>query len=294
MPGRSSPNRTAAQWIARLNAEDWSADDEAAFRRWLAAEPANAASFERATDLWELVPGTTPHRAPVTRRRAIAGIAAVAATAAGGVVAFQSAYAATPYRTAIGEQRRIALKDGSAMLLDTDTSVRVAATPERRRLWLERGRLQLTVAPLATPFTIDAGSGVMTAGAGRFDLSRDARDRVAMTAVEGRAMVGTDGTMRTLTNGERLNDGAIDRPDLTAMQAWTTGRAAFHEDTLAAVANEANRYSETRLLIADPAVAGLRVSGMYRMGDNVALGRSLATLLSLRVRSANGAVLLGR
>ncbi|MEG8031280.1 hypothetical protein QP179_06645 [Sphingomonas aurantiaca] len=46
-------------------------------------------------------------------------------------------------------------------------------------------------------------------------------------------------------------------------------------------------------MIADPAVARLRVSGMYRMGDNVALGRSLASLLAVRVRTIDGAVLLG-
>ena len=303
MPGRRSPNsfdtnraasnRTAADWIARLNADDATPRDAADFRRWLAANPDHAARFERATDLWDMVPGTAPSRAPVTRRRAIAGLVALTATTAGGTFAFQAAYAATPYETGIGEQRRIGLQDGSSLLLDATTRVRVIATPERRRLWLARGRVDLTVAPLTTPFTIDAGAGDMTAAAGRFDLRRDRDDRVAVTAIEGSAAVTTTGAARRLTGGERLRAGRIDRPDLAATQAWTSGRAAFHDDTLATVAEEANRYSATRLVIADPAAAGLRVSGMYRMGDNVALGRSLAALLALRVRTIEGAVLLG-
>lgn len=293
MPSRR-PDRTAAQWIARFNAGDWTTQDEAAFRRWLAANPDHAAQFERATDLWDMVPGTAPARAPrITRRRALTGVTALAATTVAASVAFQAAYAATPYETGIGEQRRITLRDGSALLLDADTRVRVLATPEQRRLWLSRGRVDLTVARVAVPFTVLVGAHTMTAAAGRFDVRRDARDHVAMTAVEGRAVVASTGTPHPLAAGERLRGGAIDRPDLSATQAWTSGRAAFHDDTLATVADEANRYSTTRLMIADPASAGLRVSGMYRVGDNVALGRALATLLKLRFRTVEGAVLLG-
>lgn len=303
MPGRrpsnsfdSNPvaiNRTAAEWIARLNADDLSARDTADFRRWLAANPDHAERFERATDLWDMVPGTAPSRGPVTRRRALASLAALTATTAGGTIAFQAAHAATPYETGIGEQRRIGLRDGSSLLLDAATRVRLIATAARRQLWLVRGRVDLTVAPLTLPFTIDAGRGNMTAGAGRFDLRRDRDDRVAVTAIKGSAAVPVSGAARRLSGGERLADGRIDHPDLVMTQAWTRGRAAFHDATLTTVADEANRYSTTRLVIADPVVAGLRVSGMYRMGDNVALGRSLATLLALRFRTIEGAVLLG-
>ena len=224
----------------------------------------------------------------------MAGITALVVTAAGGTVAVQSAYAATPYETGIGEQRRIALGDGSTMLLDAATRVRVIATPDRRRLWLKRGRIDLSVASMATPFRLDAGGDEMTARAGRFDLRRDEDDRVAMTAIAGRAVVSMARAPVILNHGDRMrNGGAVDRPDLAVTQAWTSGRAAFHDDTLQAVADEANRYSVTRLVIADRAAAELRVSGMYRMGDTLALARSLAALLSLRVRTVQGAVLLG-
>ena len=323
MPARNSSNRTAAEWIARLNADDVSRRDATAFRDWLAANPDHATRFERATDVWDMVPGTTS-RSPseaspseaspaeassaeassagsasaglpvVSRRRAMAGITALVVTAAGGTVAVQSAYAATPYETGIGEQRRIALGDGSTMLLDAATRVRVIATPDRRRLWLKRGRIDLSVASMATPFRLDAGGDEMTARAGRFDLRRDEDDRVAMTAIAGRAVVSTATAPVILNDGDRMrNGGAVDRPDLAVTQAWTSGRAAFHDDTLQAVADEANRYSVTRLVIADRAAAERRVSGMYRTGDTLALARSLAALLSLRVRTVQGAVLLG-
>lgn len=296
-----SPNRTAAQWVARLNADDCTSADRRGFRTWLAANPAEADRFERVTDLWDMVPGSaspplpaTPrHRAPVTRRRALAGLATLAVVGGTSTVAFQAAYAGTLYETAIGEQRHVRLDDGSTMLLDTDTRARVVATPERRRLQLARGRIDLIIAPLAIPFMLELGAAPVTATAGRFDLRRDAEDRFALTTIEGRAHYAVADAVRPLAAGERLQDGRVDRPDLAATQAWQSGRAVFDGDTLAQVVDEANRYSTTKLMIADPAAARLRVSGLYRVGDNVALGRSLATLLSLRFRTVEGAVLIG-
>ena len=119
-----------------------------------------------------------------------------------------------------------------------------------------------------------------------------------MTALAGQADVAVAGGQRSLSAGQRIRTDAadvvqLDRPDVETTQAWLSGRAAFHDDRLDAVAAEANRYSLTRLVIADPATAALRVSGMYRMGDNVALGQALAQLLSVPVRQVDDRVLLG-
>lgn len=303
MSGDRPLPRTAAEWIARLNADGRTAQDEQALRAWLAADSAHAAEFERATDIWSLVPGiATPVRAVpvrgVSRRGVLAACAGTLAVGGGGMAMMQTAYAGTRYRTGIGEQRRLALAEGSSLFLDADTDVRVLASTRRRHLWLERGRVALIVKPASTPFAIDAGGGSFLTGSGRFDVRRDTDDRLAMTAVSGQAAVAVAGVERTLAAGQRLRADArhavqIDRPDAATTQAWQSGRAAFHDDRLDTVAAEANRYSLTRLVIADPRVAGLRVSGMYRMGDNVALGQALSQLLSIPVRQVDDRVLLG-
>jgi len=302
MTGEHVSNRTAAEWIARLNADSRTSEDDQAFRAWLAQSPDNEAAFERATDLWAIVPGASvapavPRTPILSRRRVLAaGIATV--TGGGALVAVQSAYAGTRYETGIGEQRHVTLAEGSALFLDADTRVRVIASPQRRQLWLQRGRIALSVRPAPVPFTVEAGKGSLIAGPGRFDLRRDDADRLALTALSGKADVAIAGARRSLETGERVRADAaaalqVDRPDPEATLAWQSGRAAFHEDRLEAVAAEANRYSTTRLVIADPRTAGLRVSGMYRMGDNVALAQALSQLLSIRAREVEGAVLLG-
>jgi transmembrane sensor len=303
MRGDRSSNQTAAGWIARLNADTRTDGDEADFRRWLAADPGHAAEFERATDLWEMVGGTmlerARQRAPIlTRRRLIAGLVAGAGAGGIGLLAIEPAFAATRYETGIGEQRRVTFVEGSSMLLDAQTRVRALLTAQSRRLWLTEGRISLSVVPGATPFTVDAGAGTLTAARGRFDLRRNTNDRLSLVAVKGRASVSAGPTKQVLTQGERLqtdNDRtpAIDQPDLAVTEAWHDGRVAFHEDTLSVVVAEANRYSVQRLVIADPRAAALRVSGMYRMGDNAALGRALSELLAIRIRQVDGAILLG-
>jgi transmembrane sensor len=97
-----------------------------------------------------------------------------------------------------------------------------------------------------------------------------------------------------LRAGERLaasNDiEKRDKPDLTHVLAWQTGYEMFDKETLARVAEEMNRYSTTRLEV-DPSAAGLKVSGMYRVGDNSAFAQSLAKLLPIAVRQ-NGDTLV--
>ncbi|OAN56551.1 FecR family protein [Sphingobium sp. TCM1] len=304
MSGERPLPRTAAEWIARLNADGRTAEDEQAFRAWLASDAVHAADFERATDIWALVPGIDAASRPaapprsLSRRRMLAACAGTLVVGGSGVAVMQTAMAGTRYRTGIGEQRRLTLAEGSALFLDTDTDVRVLASASRRRLWLERGRVALTVRPAAAPFTIDAGRSRFVARSGRFDVRRDMDDRLAMTALAGQAEVAIGGGQRSLSSGQRIRANAadvveVDRPDVEATQAWLSGRAAFHDDRLDAVAAEANRYSLIRLVIADPHTATLRVSGMYRMGDNVALGQALAQLLSVPVRQVDDRVLLG-
>ncbi|HUD90167.1 MAG TPA: FecR domain-containing protein [Sphingobium sp.] len=303
MSGERPIARTAAEWIARLNADGRTADDEQAFRSWIAADPAHAVDFERATDIWELASGTdaTTRAAParsLSRRRMLAACAGTLVVGGGGMAIMQTAYAGTRYQTGIGEQRHLTLAEGSSLFLDADTDVRVLASTSRRRLWLERGRVALTVKPAAAPFAIDAGRGSFVAGSGRFDVRRDADDKLAMTALVGQAEVAIGGGQRSLSTGQRIRTVAahavqVDRPEVEITQAWLNGRAAFHNDRLDVVATEANRYSLNRLVIADPHTAALRVSGMYRMGDNVALGQALSQLLSVPVRQVGDRVLLG-
>lgn len=296
----------AAEWIARLHAGDRAMADEVALHAWLDEDPAHAAAFERLTLLWDMVPGSgvraaaipAPRQPALTRRRLLLGMGGMAATCGSAVVGVSAAYAGTTYQTDIGERRSVRLRDGSQLLLDAASRVTADAWPRYRQLWLERGRIQLSIAPNAVPFEVDAGHGTLLASAGRFDLRRNGGNDVSLVSIVGQARAGAGHGLQPLKSGDRLRAGPyetiVDRPDPRLVQAWIDGRAAFHEDTIAAVAEEANRYARTPLTIADAQTGSLRVSGLYRMGDNVALAEALASLHGLQVQRSGDKIILGK
>jgi transmembrane sensor len=287
---RPMPVEQAAAWLARLHADDHDPTDEAAFRAWLAQDAAHAEAFERASAVWETVGGLdgkvdrTAPRAMLARRSVLAGVGA-AAIGGVGLFGWQQAYAGV-YETKVGEQRRIALDDGSRLLLDTATELRVRMHADRRELRLRAGRVALEVAADARPFAVSAGSSGFVARAGRFDVRCDAASS-AIVVTEGSADV-TEGMHRRLDVGERLRvsadrDVAIDRPALDDLLAWQAGRAVFRDQDLAGASAEMNRYTERKLVVGDPRAAQMRVSGVFRVGDSAAFARSVALLLPVRV-----------
>jgi transmembrane sensor len=98
-----------------------------------------------------------------------------------------------------------------------------------------------------------------------------------------------------LTAGERLvasNDiEKRDKPDMSHVLAWQSGYEMFDKEDLAQAAEEMNRYSTAKLAV-DPSVAGLKVSGLYRVGDNSAFANSLAKLLPITVRQIGDTLVL--
>ena len=289
-------NRQAADWVARLHADDRSNQDEAAFSNWVAADPAHSLAFERASAIWDALGGMTiasPRQpAGVSRRMVLVG-SAVLAVAGVATLGFERAEA-VEYTTGVGEQRRVTLDDGSRVMLDTATTIRFVAEPKSRKLALISGRINIDIAADPRPFVIDAGKRRAVATAAQLDVRRDG-EAFTVTALAGSAQISEGSTDRMVSAGERMalsNDQAItvDQPELRDLTAWQTGRLAFRNETLATAVAEMNRYSNRPLVVDDPDTAQLRLSGVYRVGDPEAFARSLAVLLSVEVETAPDAV----
>ncbi|MDE1150056.1 MAG: DUF4880 domain-containing protein [Azospirillaceae bacterium] len=145
----------AAAWMARLRGPDRTEAALAAFRAWCDADPAHAAAFEHMTAVWDVAGGLHAERAALSggatpaarpsRRLVLAGVAGALALGLGGVGFWQRA-GATVYSTAVGEQRRLSLADGTRVILDTDSEIRVRLSDRARRVALVRGRASFAVA----------------------------------------------------------------------------------------------------------------------------------------------------
>ena len=302
----------AAAWLARLHAENRDAADEAAFRLWLRASPAHALAFEAVDRIWSDVGGLTDLKTdlrtdlrgvrlrepgPTSRRALLAGVGLLAVT--GGSALFWRSASAKVYETDVGEQRHVALDDGSQLLLDAKTRISVSFSETARTVDMQYGRANFHVVPdLKRPFIVEAAEHRIVATRCNFDV-RCEDGQVQVVLIRGEADVkpssASDGRGERLRAGERLvasNDiEKRDKPDLTHVLAWQNGYEMFDKENLAQAAEEMNRYSTYRLEV-DPSVAGLKVSGMYRVGDNSAFAHSLAKLLPIAVRQNGDTVLL--
>lgn len=212
----------AAYWATRLDSNECSPADRAAFEKWRAKAPEHAAAFEKVEASLSAVyrqiddPDLMAYAAQVTTgapRRVWAGLDGIAASIVLiAVAAFIASLAFTPedavlkdtipekaaglaegaafYRTQVGERSTVTLADGSEVTLNTDTGLRVEFSARERRLQLLRGQAFFKVEKDTTrPFVVEAGHKRVVAIGTAFDVRFDTADQVQITLVEGRIAV---------------------------------------------------------------------------------------------------------
>jgi transmembrane sensor len=301
----------AAAWLARLHAQDRDRTDEAAFRAWLNASPEHAAAFEAVDRMWSDVGGLNNlsrdclsdlrgrERQPAhTSRRALIAAVGLLAVSGGSALFWRSA-SAKVYETDVGEQKHVALDDGSQLFLDARTRIAVSFSDTARVVDMQYGRANFKVVPdLKRPFIVEAAEHKIVATRCNFDV-RCEDGQVQVVLIHGEADVKPASAPQA--RGERLTAGdrlvasneveKRDKPDMTHVLAWQSGYEMFDKEDLAQAAEEMNRYSTAKLAV-DPSVAGLKVSGMYKVGDNSAFAQSLAKLLPITVRQIGDTLVL--
>lgn len=179
----SEVRAAAALWQIRCH-DGLSADEEAQFQQWLAAEASHAEAWTRAAGTWQglaqlhpsavaqLRRGAQPARAPANAAadnwltgltgslmRPIAGAAAAVVILGAGWLGWsqwqQQPVFSQHYASARGQQLDVYLPDGSVLKLDTDTRAQVTLYRNRREVRLPEGQAMFTVkADAGKPFQV--------------------------------------------------------------------------------------------------------------------------------------------
>lgn len=300
---RARLNAEASAWLARLHGPD-GARAEAPLQDWLRGDPAHQEAFERATELWELLPGAVAvadTRARAPRRFMPLAIAAslLAVVVTGAMTVYLNQ--APVFDTRTGEQRSATLDDGSRIALNTDSQVTVRFDRETRQVSLERGEVLFDVAHDAKrPFVVVAGDERIRALGTSFVVRRDG-DRVRVTLLRGKVEVTRTGTrpqlLAVLSPGERVSAVAqatpvLDRPALDAITAWRRGEILFRDTPLSEAVAEVNRYGQQRVVVNDARLAGLPVSGVFATDEAAEFAAAVAQLHGLRVQRDGELLLL--
>jgi transmembrane sensor len=299
--GGIGPNMHAAaeRWLVRLLDADAGDPRWAEFERWIAGDPARASAYREAEQLWRL--GVEAARHPDLRTAADRALhlprpggqlriwlaPAMAVVAA---VCFLGCMVAlwwpglgvnqqgVRYATRTGQQQTIQLRDGSTLLLDTDSAVVVRYGRRARGVTLLQGRAEFRVRHNdAWPFIVSAGGGTVTDVGTAFQVSIGKHHAVSVVLLEGKVSVATVHSQSTLTTGEALRFdrvGVIRAPypaDLQAALGWTSGEIVARGWTLSRLVAEMNRYSSMKLEFGDTALQDVRVTGTFRAGDQATL-----------------------
>lgn len=273
----------AAAWMARLHGDP---DDGArdALDAWLAEDPAHAAAFERASEIWAILPRAARSTgdearllaAPEPKPKLRTPLAVAASLVLGLGVLWWSLGGVGDYVTRPGEQQVATLGDGSRIALNTDTRVDVNFNADRRHITLDRGEAMFEVAHDADrPFVVIAGDTRVEALGTVFTVQRT-RDEVIVTLIKGEVAVtrtgaepgGATETPMLLQPGERLTEpkagpARIEPASVEAATAWRRGQTVFRETPLGAAVTELNRYGGPQVVIDDPRVAALPISGVF-------------------------------
>lgn len=213
--------------------------------------------------------------------------------------------AVTIVETQAGENRDVPLDDGSTVSVGARTVLWVTLSRDAREVTLERGEAFFQVAKDRTrPFTVKIGNTTVAAVGTAFNIRR-LRERVVVAVADGIVKVdatppqGTASSHAQLGVGQQLsintNDGSSSMQvvDASGIAAWRDGLLQYRDEPLPAVIADVTRYSKYNIVIADPSVAELRVTGTVFANDVESWLQSLEAALPVRaIRAPDGVVRL--
>jgi transmembrane sensor len=325
----------AARWAVRGDAGVLSEQEALDLETWLSSDSRHRGAYVRACAQWvgldrlsvlngpvgsaaedssrgtcdadELVARRSFAADRMSRRRMLAATAASIAIA-GGALTWAVRKGNERYKSGIGEVRRIALADGSTLLLNTDSEVTVELEKQFRNIRLLRGEAVFEVAhDKARPFVVRAKNTAVRAVGTAFAVRLDA-ERIDITVTEGVVEIADVGTMASLgpivtnvpspgvrrvvaheralvggTTTQALNVFPIASASSDRRLAWREGMLSFDGESLGEAVAEINRYNHRRIIIDDPILGQRPVVGVFRTTDLEGFAAAAAAALQARV-----------
>jgi len=327
IPDSTATETQAAEWLVRLEA-DTSPATLAQYHEWLSEDTRHRAAYVRVENGWRRTdclkalrpldgavdadvlttfPGLEP-RSPAKAaafRPSVARVTLAATVAIAAMVLVTWFHVPEPEhgirRTELGGFERTVLPDGTAVLLNTNTEIRVRFTRRVREVVLARGEALFTVAHAeGRPFEVAAGDTSVRAIGTSFVVRRVDPKSVEVLVARGRVSVapGSAALPLVLIAGDDTTVGArgqatmsrLDRNAIDHRLAWTRGQIWLNETTLADAIAEFNRYNSRKFVLADPALATLHVGGSFTTTDPEAFVAALERVFGIHALSTQGTV----
>lgn len=276
----------AASWQARLLSDRCSDLDRDRFSAWLAESEAHHKAYDLVSQIWlsgSFAPSS--RSAPLVRRAALG----VLTLAAAGVLAAPRSADARTIRTARGETRHVNV-GGCLVQMDACSILRLG--PHKQAFAFEQGRFAVSVRPVSGAAGFGCGDWRVWGRPGEYGLdvtparmsvavlsgglSLTCRGQTDVVLTAGQVMVLDRRTRRVSVTTGRVDD----------LLAWRQGQAIFRNTPLDQAVAEMARYSDRPVVLLSPALAPMRLSGVFHTHDPKRFFNALAHLLPLRVNYA--------
>lgn len=301
-----SVTSAAASWLARRD-RGLSPTEQDGYLQWLRENPSHGAAITRLEHAWTALdplrkwrPANSPQPNPdllAPPRRPYRNFGYVVAALAAMILA---AFVLWPERAVLTSPRqavihpgpeRIALEDGSVVMLNNGAKIETSFTAAERRVHLLQGEAHFSVAKDASrPFIVRANkisvravgtafsvnlktaavSVLVTEGTVRLGQTTAADQNVSVTIEElshlvagQQAIVATPGDASISWELQEFTPAQLD-----VALSWQGLRLEFVEMPLVDVVAEFNRYNQRKLIVDTPETGAILVGGNFR-ADNV-------------------------
>lgn len=315
---REAIDAAAADWIARRDL-GLTAAEQAELERWRARSERHRAALAELETTWQALAQPRQDGRAATlaeelaglrrrrRQRRLAGTAVVLLVGMGFLV---PRLTREPETAVVLLSERRTLPDGSVVEYPAGTHFTVEFSDTVRRVTLRQGDAHFEVAKeAARPFQVTAG-GVEVRAVGTAFALQYGGAAVEVLVTEGRVTVGpaesgrADRTPAFVAAGHRVTIEepgaapseilAVTDAEIDERLAWRRPRVEFSGTPLAKVVALLNQHNPTRIVIADPALEGIALSGVFRLTDTDAFVRILERGFGIRAQRREREVVLHR
>jgi transmembrane sensor len=314
LPQKITRHDQASNWIARID-RGLDTEESESLRQWLDGCDQNRAALMDIARLWDrmdvlsrlatICPDTTERPTRLLRYALPVSAAAIVFAIIGSWGFFREGIPdrqtmaetwSTRYETAVGELASLQLRDGTQLVLNTNSRVLVDYTGSNRVLNLERGEMHVKVAYDRTrPLSVVIGGTVVQAVGTEFNVEIKSSNNIELVVTEGVVMVGirdasvggaspdrpivlTPSSTLVAAGQEVVIDGqandetlvrteTIDNQEIAVKLSWREGNLIFRGESLEEAVSEIGRYTTVAFVFLDDESRKVRVAGLFKAGD---------------------------
>ena len=304
------PKDTAIEWLVRLQSPQLSDIEQKQFFSWLEESQENQQAYIEAEQLFEragVVEAVSAsnedmgHRggAAVFPGKAIYALVASIVLLAGLVMTqFWPLWDTTTYVSEVGERRQLVLSDGSQVILNTDSQIRVKSLDDNsmRVVYLDKGEVFFDVATdKERPFFVQTHYGTVRVLGTQFTVSAVDND-MWVTVVEGKVAIAQQSVDEMQPDGDKrvilvanqrhsAGDMAAGQPpqtvDSVALTSWQQGKLVYNGVSFDKVIKDLNRYFNGELVLGEDELKTIKMVAVLEITDKASTVKALETAFNV-------------